>query len=120
MDYLNKAATQAALGVDLNYTADASNQVFNGFNDVGDFVVSFLPDLEQLLNNSVRVAMIYGDADYICNVSILSPFLSLHSFSGKRTKTFLPIVVRRRSHLPRCQLHVRQRIPSCRLRTLRR
>ena len=82
------ASTQNALGVDLNYTATASNQVFSGFNDVGDFVVSFLPGLENLLNNSVRVAMIYGDADYICNVSPLL-FLSYSAQQKRQPRSLL-------------------------------
>ncbi|KAK5115280.1 hypothetical protein LTR62_001480 [Meristemomyces frigidus] len=68
IDYLNTAAVQNALGVDLNYTADSSNQVGKGFSSTGDFVYSSLiADLETILNNGVRVALYYGDADYICN-----------------------------------------------------
>ena len=66
-DYLNLASTQAALGVNLNYT-DSNNDVYYAFQKTGDFVYpNFLTDLETILNNSVRVALIYGDADYICN-----------------------------------------------------
>ena len=67
VDYLNLASTQAALGVNLNYT-DSNNDVYYAFQKTGDFVYpNFLTDLETILNNSVRVALIYGDADYICN-----------------------------------------------------
>jgi len=67
VDYLNMASTQAALGVDLNYT-DANNEVYWAFQQTGDFVYpNFMEDLEMLLNKSVRVALMYGDADYICN-----------------------------------------------------
>lgn len=39
-----------------------------GFGKTGDFVYRrFIHDLERILNNDVRVALIYGDADYICN-----------------------------------------------------
>ncbi|KAL2443609.1 Carboxypeptidase S1-like protein B [Exophiala dermatitidis] len=69
MDYLNLASTQAALGVDTNYTSTANNEVYYAFQQTGDFVYpNFLEDLEQILNtSSVRVTLVYGDADYICN-----------------------------------------------------
>ncbi|EXJ80740.1 carboxypeptidase D [Capronia epimyces CBS 606.96] len=69
VDYLNLASTQEALGVDTNYTTDANNEVYFAFQQTGDFVYpNFLEDLEQILNtSSVRVTLVYGDADYICN-----------------------------------------------------
>lgn len=68
IDYLNLPSTAAALGVDLNYTMDANNDVYYAFQQTGDFIFpNFMEDIEMLLNNSVRVAMTYGDADYICN-----------------------------------------------------
>ncbi|PQE12758.1 carboxypeptidase S1 protein [Rutstroemia sp. NJR-2017a BBW] len=68
VDYLNLASTQNALGVNLNYTEDANNEVYYAFQQTGDFVYpNFLEDLEMLLANDVRVALFYGDADYICN-----------------------------------------------------
>lgn len=68
VDYLNLASTAAALGVDLNYTMDANDDVYYAFQQTGDFVLpDFKTDIEMLLANDVRVAMIYGDADYICN-----------------------------------------------------
>ncbi|KAK5164759.1 uncharacterized protein LTR77_009422 [Saxophila tyrrhenica] len=67
-DYLNQAEIQNALGVDLNYTQAYSPFVGRGFARTGDFVYRrFMHDLERILNNGVRVALIYGDADYICN-----------------------------------------------------
>lgn len=66
--YLNQASIQDALGVDTNYTDYSNYEVYFAFQQTGDFVyANFLEDLEQLLNNSVRVSLIYGDADYICN-----------------------------------------------------
>ncbi|KAL8952787.1 MAG: hypothetical protein Q9222_001334 [Ikaeria aurantiellina] len=66
-DYLNKASVQNALGVNLNYT-QSNNDVTYAFQMTGDFAYpNFIPDLEMILNNSVRVALFYGDADYICN-----------------------------------------------------
>lgn len=79
--YLNQAAVQQALGVNLNYTADSSTDVDDDFQSTGDFVFpTFLADLEQLLNNNVRVALYYGDADYICNVKISASRLPILSF----------------------------------------
>ncbi|KAK9419178.1 putative Carboxypeptidase [Seiridium unicorne] len=86
-DWLNTPEAQNALGVDLNYT-DSSYQVYSGFDLTGDWAYpTLLQDLQELLNNDVRVALIYGDAvsvsiararlrdvmtdsekqDYICN-----------------------------------------------------
>ncbi|KAL8674986.1 MAG: hypothetical protein Q9168_000580 [Polycauliona sp. 1 TL-2023] len=66
-DYLNKAEIQNALGVNLNYT-QSNNDVSYAFQLTGDFAYpNFIPDLEMILNNSVRVALFYGDADWICN-----------------------------------------------------
>ena len=56
------------MGVNINYTSTSSRLVGRGFSYTGDFVYpDFLEDLSTVLNNGVRVALIYGDADYICN-----------------------------------------------------
>lgn len=66
-DYLNQASVQQALGVDTNYSI-SNDQIYFAFQQTGDFVYpNFLEDLEEILNNNIRVALIYGDADYICN-----------------------------------------------------
>lgn len=71
VDFLNLESTQAALGVNINYTRDSSNEVDSNFESSGDFLFdSFVGDLENLLDNNVRVALFYGDADYICNVRL--------------------------------------------------
>ncbi|EXJ58404.1 carboxypeptidase D [Cladophialophora yegresii CBS 114405] len=68
MDFLNLPSTQQALGVDTNYTRTANNDVYYAFQQTGDFVyLNFLSDIEEILNSSVRVTLVYGDADYICN-----------------------------------------------------
>jgi carboxypeptidase C (cathepsin A) len=67
IDMLNTAAVQQAIGVDTNYTS-ANDNTYYSFQATGDFVYpNFIEDIEELLNNSVRVTMVYGDADYICN-----------------------------------------------------
>ncbi|KAI1869937.1 uncharacterized protein JN550_005527 [Neoarthrinium moseri] len=66
-DWLNTAEAQDALGVRVNYTG-SSSEIWVGFDYSGDWAYpTFLQDLQDLLNKDVRVALIYGDADYICN-----------------------------------------------------
>ncbi|RMZ81465.1 hypothetical protein DV738_g2273, partial [Chaetothyriales sp. CBS 135597] len=69
LDYLNTPTIQNAIGVDTNYTTSVNSDVYYAFAQTGDFVYpNFLQDLEELLNYStVRVSLVYGDADYICN-----------------------------------------------------
>jgi carboxypeptidase D len=56
-----------AIGVEINYT-QSNNEVYFAFQQTGDFVFpNFIEDLEQLLTKPVRISLIYGDADYICN-----------------------------------------------------
>ncbi|KAJ5139145.1 Peptidase S10 serine carboxypeptidase [Penicillium bovifimosum] len=67
LEYLAKDSVMNALGVDVNYT-QSNNEVYFAFQQTGDFVwPNFLEDLEDILSRPVRVALIYGDADYICN-----------------------------------------------------
>lgn len=67
IDFLNLASTQEALGVNINYTFASSSPVFSGFSSTGDFVYSFIDNISEILGYGVRVALLYGDADYICN-----------------------------------------------------
>jgi carboxypeptidase C (cathepsin A) len=68
-DMLNLPHVQNAIGVDLNYsTLLANDKIYFAFQQTGDFIYpNFIDELETILNNSVRVSLIYGDADYICN-----------------------------------------------------
>ena len=66
-EYLNQAEIQDAIGVSVNYT-DANNDIYWNFQRTGDFIYpNFFADLENILASGVRVALFYGDADYICN-----------------------------------------------------
>lgn len=57
--------------MNINYTSTSSNDIYTGFAASGDFAYpQFKGNLETILNNDVRVALIYGDADYICATSI--------------------------------------------------
>lgn len=71
IDYVNTAAVQNALGVDLNYTSATSLQVLEGFLTTGDWALNKLPDIEKLLEHGVRVALIYGDAVSYTSIPIL-------------------------------------------------
>ncbi|KAF2143268.1 uncharacterized protein K452DRAFT_247675 [Aplosporella prunicola CBS 121167] len=65
--YLNTGSVQDALGVSLNYT-QSNGDVYYAFQITGDFVYpNFAEDIQMLLDAGVRVALYYGDADYICN-----------------------------------------------------
>lgn len=66
-DYLNQEYVQQALGVSVNHTI-SNDDIYYAFSTTGDegYPV-FIEDLEFLLNSTVRVALFYGDADYICN-----------------------------------------------------
>ncbi|PYH99538.1 alpha/beta-hydrolase [Aspergillus ellipticus CBS 707.79] len=51
-----------------SYYTQSSSEVFYAFQQTGDFVwLNFIEDLEEILKLPVRLSLIYGDADYICN-----------------------------------------------------
>lgn len=65
--FLRQDWVMEALGVSVNYTS-SNNEVYYAFQQTGDFVwPNFIEDLEEILTYPVRVSLIYGDADYICN-----------------------------------------------------
>lgn len=67
LEYLNTAEVQAAVGAVVNYT-QSSNAVITAFNQTGDYERGGqINDLAYLLSQGVRVALIYGDRDYVCN-----------------------------------------------------
>ena len=66
-EYLNDARVLAAIGAKINYT-ESSTYVQEGFIATGDTIRGGqIEDLAYLLTLGIRVALIYGDADYICN-----------------------------------------------------
>jgi carboxypeptidase C (cathepsin A) len=66
MEYLNTAQVQQAVGIPINYTD--INPVLDTFISTGDHLRGTqLPALGRLLDRGIRVALIYGDADFICN-----------------------------------------------------
>ena len=90
MGWLNQPHVQSALGVPLNFTV-GSNAVITSLYGNGDFprpVTTF--DIGQLLDNGVKVALVHGDRDYICNwlggeaVSLDVPYLQAHQTIPRR------------------------------------
>ena len=67
LEYLNSASVQSAIGAPVNYT-QPSTPVISAFNSTGDYERGGqISDLAYLLSLGVRVALIYGDRDYVCN-----------------------------------------------------
>ncbi|RYP08427.1 hypothetical protein DL764_001915 [Monosporascus ibericus] len=65
--YLTKKWVLEALGAEVDYT-QSSVPVGTGFMATGDFVYGgFLEDIETLLDDGVKVALIHGDRDFRCN-----------------------------------------------------
>lgn len=67
LDYLNLDATLRALGSPVNYTV--TSQVVNrNYVTTGDMARGGnIERLAALLNSGVRIGLVYGDRDYICN-----------------------------------------------------
>lgn len=67
IEYLNTAQVQKSIGTPVNYT-ESSAAVFQAYQLTGDYVRDTqLPALTRLLERGIRVALLHGDADYICN-----------------------------------------------------
>ena len=66
-EYLNNETVLAAIGARVNYT-ESNPYVQAGFVSTGDTIRGGqINDLASLLTMGVRVALIYGDADFLCN-----------------------------------------------------
>ncbi|KAH7342924.1 Alpha/Beta hydrolase protein [Rhexocercosporidium sp. MPI-PUGE-AT-0058] len=67
LEYLNTASVQAAIGSPVNFT-QTNRQVVAAFTSTGDYErMSLVPEIAKLLNAGIRVGLMYGDRDYICN-----------------------------------------------------
>ena len=69
--YLTESWVQKALGTPVNYTQSTPG-VYNAFTNVGDYARSdirggYLQDIAYVLDNGIKVALIYGDRDYACS-----------------------------------------------------
>ena len=66
-EYLNNETVLATIGAKINYT-ESNPYVQQGFISTGDTIRGgLIEDLAYLLSNGVRVGLIYGDADFLCN-----------------------------------------------------
>lgn len=67
LEYLNLADVQSAIGAAVNYT-ETNAAVANAFLQTGDYERGDqITQMAYLLSLGVRVALIYGDRDFICN-----------------------------------------------------
>ncbi|KAL8949268.1 MAG: hypothetical protein Q9222_004607 [Ikaeria aurantiellina] len=67
LEYLNTAELQSAIGVAVNYT-ESNSAISNAFIQTGDYERgNQISQMAYLLSLGIRVALIYGDRDYICN-----------------------------------------------------
>lgn len=65
--FLNQEHVQKAMGVPLNWT-QSSGTVSTAFRSIGDYPRDgWLDDLAYLLDNGIKVTLVYGDRDYACN-----------------------------------------------------
>lgn len=64
--FFNQHWVQKDLGVPVNFTDD-SNIVTNTFESSGDFVIQSISALNHILARGIKVALVYGDRDYVCN-----------------------------------------------------
>jgi carboxypeptidase C (cathepsin A) len=66
-EYLNNASVLQAIGAAVNYT-ESNPYVQASFISTGDSIRGgMIDDLAYLLSQGIRVGLIYGDADFICN-----------------------------------------------------
>lgn len=67
LEYLNQGSVQSAIGAPTNFSM-SSEAVWMEFAETGDIARGGnIPRLAALLNSGVRIGLIYGDRDYICN-----------------------------------------------------
>ncbi|KAK2759322.1 hypothetical protein FQN54_002800 [Arachnomyces sp. PD_36] len=87
-EYLALDHVLNSIGVNLNYTYCTSDEIYYAFQRTGDWIFpNFIEDLEELLELPVRISLIYGDADYICNwfggeaISLAANYTGAESFA---------------------------------------
>ena len=67
LEYLNSISVQSAIGTPVNYT-ESNTAVGTAFQLTGDYDRGEqISQMGELLGLGVRVALVYGDRDYLCN-----------------------------------------------------
>jgi hypothetical protein len=86
--WLNQPSIQSSLGVPLNWT-QSNSAVSRAFRNIGDYPrPGWKEDLAYLLEEGIKVTLIYGDRDYACNwyggelLSLAIPFENAKSFAA--------------------------------------
>jgi hypothetical protein len=85
--WLNQPHVQQGLGVPLNWT-QSNSAVARAFRNIGDYPrPGWKEDLAYLLEEGVKVALVYGDRDFACNwyggelLSLAIPYANASSFA---------------------------------------
>lgn len=98
VEYLNTPQVQAAIGSPINFTSSTMT-TYNSFSSTGDQVrTSQIAALSRLLSQGIHVALLYGDADFICNwqggeAVSLALASSLPTYTNFSTAGYADIVV---------------------------
>ncbi|EMD67611.1 hypothetical protein COCSADRAFT_290988 [Bipolaris sorokiniana ND90Pr] len=94
--FLNQPHVQQDLGVSLNWT-QSNSAVSKSFRGIGDYPrPNWKEDLAYLLEEGIKVTLVYGDRDYACNwyggelLSLAIPYKNANSFA---TAGYAPVVV---------------------------
>lgn len=64
--YLSSSTIKSKIGAQKSWTT-TNTQVYSNFAGTGDWMRNSRPNLEKVINAGVRVLLLDGDADYICN-----------------------------------------------------
>ncbi|KAJ4405459.1 hypothetical protein N0V91_005199 [Didymella pomorum] len=94
--WLNQPHVQQGLGIPLNWT-QSNSAVSRAFRSIGDYPrPGWKEDLAYLLEEGVKVALVYGDRDYACNwyggeaLSLAIPYDNATDFAAAG---YAPLVV---------------------------
>lgn len=65
---LNTAPVQPSVGANMNHTS--ATLLYSAYSLMGDFAMGHLSNMKESLGLDTRVALVYGDAEYIqlCNL----------------------------------------------------
>lgn len=70
MGYLSQSWVLGAIGAAVNWT-ESVESVYAAFQNTGDYarsdVLGYLEDIAYVLDQGIKVALVYGDRDYACN-----------------------------------------------------